>query len=1359
MRKIGIGLLVIVVLLVGAAFIAPKLINWNGYKPDIAAAVRDATGRELAIDGDIDISILPSTTFSVSDIRFANAPGMAPPEMARIARVEGEIGLLALIGGGVDIKRLVVTQPEIALAIDSEGQPNWAFQGQANAPQSQPEDQDDGESPIGDLSIGDLRIENGRVTFQDARTGQTIDAKGLQARAMLPSLSEPLMADIAATVNEKAVTLTAGVDAPKALLDGGQTPVRLKIDAPEIAVAFDGQAQQKPAPGLDGTFTLDIPSAGRLAAWLDRPLPEGQPDPGPVTARAVFEADGDVVAIREATLEGDALDAQIVGRLDVSGDAPQIALDIKSGVLDIDRYLPTPTEKPVVQTRQQPKSQKNADLLAGLSGDAFDLTPLRQGKADISIAIDGVKAAGFEVGAIRFGAKLANGLLDAQLTELQLYGGGVTGAVQANATGEALDIATNFKVAGVNAGALSAAATQGPSPVEGRVSADLNAAGAGKSPRELAENLAGKLAIDLGGLDLGAASAGAISGLKVNLDLPGVRQSPSLNGVVVYNKERVEFQAKIDPLPQALAGERFQADVSIASKPLTASYSGAILKAPVAGLDGAFKLSAPSVGRLAAWAGQPLPSGQPDPGPLAVEAVFAGAGKKVVVQKAQIRGDGLNIDAEGSWAKQGAVTAIELKARAGVIDLDRYMPKAAPAPASQPSAAQAGGGPLAGLSDAPLDLSALKAYAANVDIAFDGLKAAGQSIGESALNLKLEGGVLRANLAKLGIAGGNLKGMMSLDASGATPKYAVDLDGASLNLKAIQPELSGVASVQVKASGAGMSPRALAAGTTAEIGFNGRDLTIPGQPPRKLPSASLNANIAGVEGPLKARGEAVFEGEPVKIAIETDPIAKIAAGERFALKFDLTSAPIAASYAGAILQQPAPGLDGKLSVVTPSVGKALAWIGQPLPQGQPDPGPLSVAATLKGDGAVTRLESAAIDGKAFKARATGSLDSTGARPFIQAKIDIDQANIDAYLPPQQGQSAAKPTGSKSWSTEPFDFSALSAADGDAIINLKNVIYSGLNIESGKVEAKLDAGLLTATVTELRTASGAINLQATLDNRRATPRIAYKATAAGVNIRPILKAFAGSDRLSGRTELSVEGTARGAHQKAMISTLNGKGSLQFFDGAIHGMNVAQTLRGAGSLGLNSSSEKKTDFAEMGGTFTITDGVVQNNDFKMLAPLLRAAGIGPIDLPKRSLAYNVEAKLVNSLSGQGGKDGLTGLPIPIKIRGTFDNPKFEIDWKSVLQSAALDPSRLKDLPDGLLGKANGLGVNLGKIGGKGAGAAKPADVLKSLPGAVLGGGGSGSGSGGGGSGKTPAPPTKTPDPKPADAVKTLKGLFGK
>jgi uncharacterized protein involved in outer membrane biogenesis len=76
MKKLLIILAGLIVVIFLALLIVPKLINWNGYKPRIASIVKDSTGRELRIDGDIELSIFHSLVFSARDVHLANAPGM-----------------------------------------------------------------------------------------------------------------------------------------------------------------------------------------------------------------------------------------------------------------------------------------------------------------------------------------------------------------------------------------------------------------------------------------------------------------------------------------------------------------------------------------------------------------------------------------------------------------------------------------------------------------------------------------------------------------------------------------------------------------------------------------------------------------------------------------------------------------------------------------------------------------------------------------------------------------------------------------------------------------------------------------------------------------------------------------------------------------------------------------------------------------------------------------------------------------------------------------------------------------------------------------------------------------------------------
>jgi AsmA protein len=220
-------------------------------------------------------------------------------------------------------------------------------------------------------------------------------------------------------------------------------------------------------------------------------------------------------------------------------------------------------------------------------------------------------------------------------------------------------------------------------------------------------------------------------------------------------------------------------------------------------------------------------------------------------------------------------------------------------------------------------------------------------------------------------------------------------------------------------------------------------------------------------------------------------------------------------------------------------------------------------------------------------------------------------------------------------------------------------------------------------------------------------------------------------------------------------MNGDGRTKFLDGAIHGINLAATLRRAKSFRLDSSDREmqKTDFAELSGTYVIRDGIIENGDLKMLAPLIRLTGEGQVSLPPQDLDYKLTARLVPTLQGQGGEDALAGLPIPISITGLWVAPKYAIDWESVFREAAKDPARWKSMPKDLRRMSGNMGIGLPE------GAAPVTDRLKGLV-----------GSGVGAAGRAPTgaskPPTTAKDqPKQSPSSSggilpnPLKGLLGK
>jgi AsmA protein len=460
-------------------------------------------------------------------------------------------------------------------------------------------------------------------------------------------------------------------------------------------------------------------------------------------------------------------------------------------------------------------------------------------------------------------------------------------------------------------------------------------------------------------------------------------------------------------------------------------------------------------------------------------------------------------------------------------------------------------------------------------------------------------------------------------------------------------------------------------------------------------------------------------------------------------------------------------------VEVPSVGRLLAWLGRPLGAGQPDPGPLTLGAELTASAAELGLRRATLEGKAAKLRATGTVDASREIVRFEGDVDLEAVDLDAYLPAREaaprpaeaeGQGAAV-----GWSEEPFELGTLGRAAGRARARIGEVRYRGLPLREGVATLALAGGVLTAGVDGLRAAGGTIAATATVDASRPTTALAYRATISGVQARPVLQALAGTDRLSGTAAFEARGEARGRSQKELVGTLGGDGRFRFRDGAVHGVNIAAALRRARTLGLDAAAgeAQKTDFAELGGSFVIADGVVETRDLHLQAPLLQLDGGGRAALPPRTLDYQLVAKLVGTLEGQDGREAaLVGLPIPIRVTGSFDRPAYGVDWESVFREAAKDPARLLAMPQDLRKFGRSLGVDLPAPGR--AAAERVGKALEAAPGIVGGEGVAGAAAGvlnrlakPGTTSRPAEPETRRAPGEPAasDVVKGLaKGLLG-
>ena len=1271
LKFLGFGLVGLVVLAIVGFFVAPHVIDWNGYKGEIAAEVAKASSKELRVDGDIAIAWTTTATFRIDGIKLIDKHEGATSEVAAIESVQGEVALFPLISGNLEVLDLTIVKPRFDLRVDEGGRANWApAPGGAAPARDDRHDSDDGFDD--DLVIRNLAVRDGALNFANAASGQKIAATDIALGLKLESLDSPLALDGKMTLNGEPVTLKTVVSVPRGLMDGPGADIDFSLDTTHAKSGFDGRVVKGEVAGVDGTLSLDVPSVAKLAAWLERPLAKGQADPGAANLKAVFKSDGAVVTLQEAALTGKALDVKASGSVDASKETKVVRLQMTSGVLDIDKYLPPPA-KGASPGKAKKARKKGESPFAELSDVPIELDALKTLDAEIDIDIGGVKARELKLGKTTVAVRAKGGKLNAEVKAAGFVGGAVDAALALDGAGGDLALDLSAKLVKVNAGPLSQMGG-GEKTLGGKLNLTLSVQAKGESPRALAQAATGKLALAVGRVLV--KDGLAISKVALNIDAPWIDQSPKLEGSLLLNKEKVTLAASLDPIAKVLSGHAFKAKLDLAAKRLKLGYDGKVKGGDAPSLDGTLALSVPSVAGLARWVGQPLPKGQRDPGPLDLKAVFKGEGTAVALESATLKGKALDVSASGSFDGGKAVKVVRLKVKSGVLDLDRYLPApSAAAPEKKPAetASAKGGNPPDALLDEALDLEPLKMLDAEIDLALGGVKARQLSLGKTVAMLRSKAGKATAKIAAAGFFGGKVDGKLALD--GAGKALALDLKLALVEVKAglfskvvlRQPLLGGALNVDADLKATGASPRALAKSAIGKLALAVGKVSAPGTPP--IEKLALKFDAPGLDKQPSLDASLVFNKEPVSLKLTSDPAAKILSGEVFIAKLDLTSKPIVFGFDGKLKGGDAPSADGELGLDIASIGKLAAWLGAALPKGQPDPGKLKIDAVFASDGPTTALKSATIDSKALKATASGHFVA-GRVPWIEAKVNIAEADLDAYLPSEKQAKKAKAKKAAGWSEDPLPLEALHRINARVEVVIGKLRIREIDVSKANIGVALEKGVMTVKIPQAGIAGGTLALDATVDGSKPAAAIGYKTTGSNIAAQPFLTVFADLDRISGTLKFEAEGTGAGGSEKAILSSLAGKGVFKFLDGAIHGINVAESIRQARMLGASDGDgrEQKTDFAELSGTYSIAKGVLRNDDLKMLAPLLRMDGKGTVPMPPRKFDYGVTAKLVGSLEGQGGKSDLQGVPIPVKVTGSWDDPKINIDFAAVLTSRA-------------------------------------------------------------------------------------------
>ncbi|MBW2250570.1 MAG: AsmA family protein [Deltaproteobacteria bacterium] len=287
---IAIAALVIAALMVTGYAILESY-DFNNYKPKIAQAVKEATGRELKIDGDIKVKLGLSPMVLVKNISFQNAPWGSRSELAKIKCLRVQLALFPLIKGIVEVKRLIIEEPDILLETDLSGKSNLELQ---------TDGQSSGTPPS--LLLKEVKIERGLLTYRGGESGKTYSVSIEKLIAAIPDGESPIEVDSQGALNGRPFEVKGTLGSIRALIDPvNNSPIDLKARFGGASIIAKGEIRDAfNVQGLALTVAAKGPS---ISEFIGATGITDMPDIGSFSLEAGLTDSADKLSIEKISLE------------------------------------------------------------------------------------------------------------------------------------------------------------------------------------------------------------------------------------------------------------------------------------------------------------------------------------------------------------------------------------------------------------------------------------------------------------------------------------------------------------------------------------------------------------------------------------------------------------------------------------------------------------------------------------------------------------------------------------------------------------------------------------------------------------------------------------------------------------------------------------------------------------------------------------------------------------------------------------------------------------------------------------------------------------------------------------------------
>lgn len=496
----------------------------NDFRDEISAEVKEVTGRDLLIEGDLSLSVFPWLAVNIGRTELGNAQGFGDQPFLSFEEAKLSVKLMPLLfRQTVTIGTASLDSFSLNLAVAANGKNNWADLAAAGRQAPAEENAEEGKARA--LDIASIQLRDASVSFRDAQAGTSNTVSGLTLSTGSIAAAKPFDVDAEfdfaaqpAAVSghvEFATTMTLADDNERISLRG------FTIEARIDGIAAETTGYRLKAPAIDVDTAGDRISMGELEMSifglemsadvepyaLSNPRPrmsiavqpfslkslmqvlgvESPPTADPdALGRVSFSAKAAVgesaIALTAMTLELD--DTTLTGRLSLPlTERGAYQFDLSADSINVDRYMAP------------------ADATAGQAAAAEDeieipVDLVRTLNASGTLKLERAYLSGMTFENLLVGVNSANGQLRMHPISAVLYEGSYNGDVRINASGTAPSISVDEKIAGVQLAPLAMAMFEQKN-ITGSIDGSFKLSGRGGNLAAIRRDLNGNMALSL----------------------------------------------------------------------------------------------------------------------------------------------------------------------------------------------------------------------------------------------------------------------------------------------------------------------------------------------------------------------------------------------------------------------------------------------------------------------------------------------------------------------------------------------------------------------------------------------------------------------------------------------------------------------------------------------------------------------------------------------------------------------------------------------------------------------------------------------------------------------------------------------